>query len=159
MPRRLSRSRSPAPSRLSISASRCAKCPTPFTGTSACVFPRANAIAAKPDSCTRSTTTPTNRSSYACSAATTEGTVPASQDHISDSTPMGGTLIPGGATFRTWAPGAHAVYVLGDFNGWTQDDHALLVRHAGGRWAGFFAGATDGMKYKFFVIGDSGGGH
>ena len=72
---------------------------------------------------------------------------------------MGGTLIPGGATFRTWAPGAHAVYVLGDFNGWTRDDHALLVRHAGGRWAGFFPGATDGMKYKFFIVGDSGEGH
>ena len=57
----------------------------------------------------------------------------ARQDHISDSTPMGGTLVSGGATFRTWAPAAHAVYVLGDFNSWMHDDNALLVRQGGGR--------------------------
>lgn len=85
--------------------------------------------------------------------------VAARQDHISDSTPMGATLVPGGATFRTWAPAAHAVYVLGDFNSWMRDDNALLVRHGGGRWAGFFPGATDGMKYKFYVIGNGGEGH
>ena len=72
---------------------------------------------------------------------------------------MGGTLVDGGATFRTWAPAAHAVYVLGDFNHWTRDDRALLVRQAGGRWAGFFSGASDGMKYKFWIVGDAGQGH
>jgi len=72
---------------------------------------------------------------------------------------MGGTLVPGGATFRTWAPAAHGVYVLGDFNSWMRDDNALLVRQGGGRWAGFFPGATDGMKYKFYVIGNAGEGH
>src|SRR4051812_5237330 len=42
------------------------------------------------------------------------------QDHIDDHTPMGGRLLPGGgATFRTWAPAAQAVYVLGTFNDWT----------------------------------------
>jgi 1,4-alpha-glucan branching enzyme len=35
--------------------------------------------------------------------------------------PMGGTLVPGGATFRIWAPRAKSVYVSGDFNGWKQD--------------------------------------
>jgi 1,4-alpha-glucan branching enzyme len=37
--------------------------------------------------------------------------MPASQLHISDSTPMGVTLMEDGATFRVWAPGADHVYV------------------------------------------------
>ena len=92
------------------------------------------------------------RSSCSCSA-TTEVIVPSRQDHISDSTPMGGTLVSGGATFRTWAPTARAVYVFGDFNGWTRNDDALLVPQGGGRWTGFFPGATDGMTYKFYIVG------
>ena len=31
--------------------------------------------------------------------------------------PTGGTPVPGGATFRVWAPRAKAVHVSGDFNG------------------------------------------
>lgn len=84
--------------------------------------------------------------------------MPARQDHITASTPLGATLVPGGATFRTWAPAARAVYVLGDFNDWTRDDDALLVRQEGGRWAGFFPGVTDGTQYKFYVVGEGGEG-
>lgn len=83
----------------------------------------------------------------------------ARQDHISGSTPMGATLVPGGATFRTWAPTARAVYVLGDFNGWTRSDDALLGQQGGGRWAGFIPGAADGMKYKFYIVGEGSEGH
>jgi 1,4-alpha-glucan branching enzyme len=83
----------------------------------------------------------------------------ARQDHISGSTPMGATIVPGGATFRTWAPAARAVWVLGDFNNWLQNDDALLVPQGGGRWAGFFPGATDGMKYKFYIVGEGSQGH
>ena len=83
----------------------------------------------------------------------------ARQDHISASTPMGATLLPGGATFRTWAPAARAVFVVGDFNNWTRDDDALLVRHDAGRWTGFFPNAADGMKYKFYVVGEGSEGH
>ena len=72
---------------------------------------------------------------------------------------MGGTLVPGGATFRVWAPAARAVFVVGDFNNWTRDDNALLVQHPDGRWTGFFPNAADGMKYKFFVIGEGSQGH
>ena len=82
----------------------------------------------------------------------------ARQDHISHTTPMGGTLVPGGATFRTWAPKAREVYVLGDFNNWTRDEDALLVKQSDDRWTGFFPNATDGMKYKFFVVGEGGPG-
>ena len=72
---------------------------------------------------------------------------------------MGGTLVSGGATFRTWAPTARAVYVLGDFNGWTRNDDALLVPQGGGRWTGFFPGATDGMTYKFYIVGEGSEGY
>ena len=71
---------------------------------------------------------------------------------------MGGTLVPGGATFRTWAPKAREVYVLGDFNNWTRDEDALLVKHSDDRWTGFFPNAAEGMKYKFFVVGEGGQG-
>lgn len=80
--------------------------------------------------------------------------MPASQDHISSSTPMGANLIGGGATFRVWAPAAHEVHVLGDFNQWTPSDASRLVRDEGGRWAGFVPGAVDGMTYKFHVVGE-----
>ena len=39
------------------------------------------------------------------------------QQNISANTPMGGTLVPGGATFRFWAPRATAVYLNGTFGG------------------------------------------
>ena len=45
------------------------------------------------------------------------------QTNISNSTPMGATLIGNlGATFRVWAPRAIAVHLVGDFGGvadWT----------------------------------------
>src|SRR6516162_2643098 len=55
--------------------------------------------------------------------------MPASQDNITEQTPMGANIIPGeGVTFRVWAPAAITVYVSGDFNGWTQDESSRLVR-------------------------------
>jgi 1,4-alpha-glucan branching enzyme len=38
----------------------------------------------------------------------------AAQTHITPSTPMGATLVDGGATFRVWAPAASAVHVALD---------------------------------------------
>ncbi len=70
-----------------------------------------------------------------------------------NSVPMGGTLVPGGATFRIWAPRAKNVYVSGDFNNWKQDANCLLSRIAGGHWAGFQAGLKDGDQYLFYLDG------
>ena len=67
--------------------------------------------------------------------------------------PVGGTLVPGGATFRIWAPRAKQVYVSGDFNGWKQDANCLLSQIGGGHWAGFFPGLKDGDQYLFYVNG------
>jgi 1,4-alpha-glucan branching enzyme len=70
-----------------------------------------------------------------------------------NSVPMGGTLVPGGATFRIWAPRAKAVYISGDFNNWEQDASCLLTRINGGHWAVFLPGFKDGDQYLFYVDG------
>jgi 1,4-alpha-glucan branching enzyme len=48
--------------------------------------------------------------------------------------------------FRVWAPRAHTVSVVGDFNGW---DPGATPMHpgAGGVWAGA-AAAAPGARYK-----------
>jgi 1,4-alpha-glucan branching enzyme len=79
--------------------------------------------------------------------------MPVSQLHITSTTPMGATLVAGGATFRVWAPRAKEVYIRGDFNGWVQDPSSLLVKNPDGRWTGFVAGASEGQSYKFYVVG------
>ncbi|MDP9053028.1 MAG: alpha-amylase family glycosyl hydrolase [Acidobacteriota bacterium] len=71
-------------------------------------------------------------------------------------TPMGGTIVAGGATFRVWAPRARAVYASGDFNGWKQDDSSKLNAIGQGHWAGFFSGLKDGDQYLFFIDGPGG---
>ena len=82
-----------------------------------------------------------------------------SQDHISDRTPNGATLVDGGATFRVFAPNAAAVYLNGTFNGpvHDRDDAATLLEKRGSYWTGFMAGAVDGDRYRFWVKGPPGG--
>ncbi len=84
-----------------------------------------------------------------------EHAMPALQTNITSQTPLGANLIDGGATFRVWAPRAKAVFVSGDFNNWSKDDGAGLVKDAAGYWAGFVPGVTDGQQYKFYVVGDN----
>jgi 1,4-alpha-glucan branching enzyme len=85
--------------------------------------------------------------------------MPASQLNINANTPMGATLVDGGATFRTWAPNASAVDVLLEFNNFTVRDDAALVPVGNGHWCGFVAGVTDGQKYKFWIAGPDGPGY
>src|SRR5512135_2018609 len=84
----------------------------------------------------------------------------ASQEHIDASTPMGATLIAGGATFRVWAPGAEHVYVaLGGIHAYRPKPSDELVKDpATGQWTGFFPGVVDGAKYRFFIAGPQGAG-
>ncbi|SDY48002.1 1,4-alpha-glucan branching enzyme [Modestobacter sp. DSM 44400] len=83
----------------------------------------------------------------------------ASQEHIDASTPMGATLVDGGATFRVWAPGARSVHVaLGGVAGYTPTSaDALLEDRASHHWTGFFPGVTDGTGYRFWVMGEGSG--
>jgi len=83
----------------------------------------------------------------------------ASQLHINSNTPLGANLVPGGTTFRTWAPSALEVYVV--INQTTQNPPAaslknpsnLLVKDDNGYWGGFFSGVKDGDLYRFYVVG------
>ena len=84
--------------------------------------------------------------------------MPTSQAFVGAQTPLGANLVGGGAMFRTWAPGADDVFVLGDFNGWAQADSSRLVKDASGYWAGFVSGVEDGSEYKFFVVGKGSSG-
>ncbi|MCF0072927.1 alpha amylase C-terminal domain-containing protein [Dyadobacter sp. CY261] len=77
-----------------------------------------------------------------------------SLQHIHDHSPMGANLIADGAIFKTWAPYAQAVYVIGEFNQYARNDASLLNRQIDGVWAGFIPGVEDRQRYKFYVIGE-----
>ncbi|HZX59644.1 MAG TPA: alpha amylase C-terminal domain-containing protein, partial [Mucilaginibacter sp.] len=81
----------------------------------------------------------------------------ASQQNISDSTPMGANLIAGGATFRVWAPNALKVYVVLDFSAAVvakpATEDTLLVKNENGHWTGFVPGVTKEQQYLFYVVG------
>ena len=91
--------------------------------------------------------------------------MPASQQHLSDETPLGAALVPGGATFRLWAPGAIAVHVALHGDGhpepgyWTASEENRLVRDGRGCWSGFFPGVAEGSRYRFWVVGPGGEGY
>jgi 1,4-alpha-glucan branching enzyme len=85
-----------------------------------------------------------------------------SQSNITMNTPMGATLVPGGATFKVWAPVAQAVYLNGQFGGvanWSTNTNPdlLLTQEATGYWTGFLGGVQDGDLYKYYVVGQPGG--
>ena len=62
---------------------------------------------------------------------------------------------------REWLPGAHDVYVFGDFNNW-QRTEIRMQRDAHGVWSAFFPEAMyrdrlrHGSLYKLHVHGDNG---
>src|SRR4051812_41517024 len=56
-----------------------------------------------------------------------------------------------GVSFAVWAPAAHYVSVIGDFNGWNRGSHPLHPRESSGVWEGFVAGLGPGAVYKYHV--------
>jgi 1,4-alpha-glucan branching enzyme len=76
---------------------------------------------------------------------------------------MGATLLPtGGATFRTWAPRATAVYLNGVFSGApqsSQTDAQLMSQDSNGYWTGFLPNASEGDLYHFWVVGTGSSGY
>ena len=61
-----------------------------------------------------------------------------------------------GTSFAVWAPGARAVRVVGDFNGWDGRLHPMRVLGSSGVWEIFLPGAGPGAHYKFEVVGQDG---
>ncbi len=57
-----------------------------------------------------------------------------------------------GVYFAVWAPTAHSVSVVGDFNYWTQGEHSLNVRwDSSGIWEGFIPDISKGTLYKYKI--------
>lgn len=67
-----------------------------------------------------------------------------------------------GIWYREWAPGAHSLRLMGDFNGWDRGSHPL-IRGDWGVWSAFFPDAeyadrlTHGSRVKVHVVTDEGG--
>ena len=71
--------------------------------------------------------------------------------------PMGGVDgTPGekvtGVSFAVWAPNAHAVRVIGSFNGWDGRCHAMRALGSSGVWELFVPGAKAGDVYKYQIL-------
>ncbi len=57
-----------------------------------------------------------------------------------------------GTLFSLWAPGAERVSVVGDFNFWNKESHALQKRKDGsGIWEGFIPFLEKGSLYKYVI--------
>jgi 1,4-alpha-glucan branching enzyme len=59
--------------------------------------------------------------------------------------------------FAVWAPGAEAVSVIGDFNGWDSAAHPLRPRGVSGIWEGVVREVSRGTPYKFHIASRYGG--
>ena len=62
-----------------------------------------------------------------------------------------------GAQFAVWAPNAHNVSVVGDFNNWDSQANPLSSRESSGIWEGFIPGITRGAIYKYRINSNLGG--
>ena len=57
-----------------------------------------------------------------------------------------------GTAFTVWAPNAHAVRVVGDFNGWNGRTHAMRELGSSGVWELFIPGVETGTVYKYEIL-------
>ena len=58
-----------------------------------------------------------------------------------------------GTEFTVWAPNAHSVRVVGDFNGWDGRCHAMRSLGSSGVWELFIPGVNSGTLYKYEILG------
>lgn len=61
-----------------------------------------------------------------------------------------------GFHFAVWAPNAKQVNVIGDFNGWNPQSHALRPIDNSGIWAGFIADVGKNVIYKYRIVSHTG---
>jgi 1,4-alpha-glucan branching enzyme len=70
---------------------------------------------------------------------------------------LGAHAAPGGGiAFAVWAPNAHHVSVMGDFNGWDPRDQPLAPRGTSGVWEGVVECASLGDVYKYAITTQAG---
>ena len=85
-----------------------------------------------------------------------------SQQNISANTPLGATVVPGGVTFRVWAPNAQSVYLNPDVAADSSaklTDARVMSKDGAGYWTGFEPGAADGFLYRYYVVGKAASGY
>ena len=68
---------------------------------------------------------------------------------------MGANVVPGGVSFRVWAPHAKRVWVAGSFNRWNESSHELS-KVDGGHWQLTVAGAARGDEYQYILDTEQG---
>ena len=61
-----------------------------------------------------------------------------------------------GIHFAVWAPHASAVYLIGEFNGWNEDDLPMLRLEPSGIWETFIETAKLGQMYKYLIYASDG---
>ena len=61
-----------------------------------------------------------------------------------------------GTSFAVWAPGARAVRVVGDFNGWDGRINPMRALGSSGVWEIFLPGVGPGAHYKYEVVTQQG---
>ena len=61
-----------------------------------------------------------------------------------------------GIHFAVWAPHAAAVHLIGEFNGWNEDNIALVRLDPSGIWEGFVEEAQVGQMYKYLIYTQNG---
>lgn len=54
-----------------------------------------------------------------------------------------------GVNFAVWAPNAHRISVIGDFNGWDARVHPMRLRGESGVWELFIPGVDEGAVYRY----------
>jgi len=57
-----------------------------------------------------------------------------------------------GATFRTWAPGAKSIHLIGDFNNWDRDACPMSRISDGGVWETSLEGVLPDQRYKLAIM-------
>lgn len=58
-----------------------------------------------------------------------------------------------GWIFRTYAPNAHAISIVGSFNNWDEQSHPMYRISDGGIWEGYVEGAKQFDIYKYRIVG------
>ncbi len=61
-----------------------------------------------------------------------------------------------GFHFAVWAPNARQVFLIGDFNGWNKQSHALNSLESSGIWIGFIPDLLPNSLYKYYIISNQG---
>lgn len=61
-----------------------------------------------------------------------------------------------GVDFAVWAPNAKAIRVVGDFNGWNGEGHAMRSMGSSGVWELFVPDVAVGSRYKFEILAADG---